>query len=436
MASLNDSQLTGLTELDYFQGVPIQTSIIDSYTREVNAQIPNKDNSPIEFFLRGAPFTYVDLNNSKIMFKVKITNMDGKDIAGNAEVAPVNLLLHSLFKSVDMHIQGKSVTDATTMYSYRSYIETITNYDRNILETRMLSEGWLKDKAGKMNLTAGENTGIVERGRGYANSVTKTLIGRPHLDLFHQERLIPPNLDLFFSFVPNDNKWLLKTPPPGGNDPQPGFKLEIVSAKMYFAMKAISPSLQLAHMKMLEQSNYRFPYNRVTTRTLAIGNGITAVSKDNLFEGHLPDMIIAGIVADEDMHGGYQMNPYNFQNLNLKSFALKVNGTLIPRLGYKPDFETGDYIREYTTALEALGYDIGPTNWDLTPYEWANGYNLYAFKITPGPNGGVKSLPQSGSIQAELEFGTKTGRSYTLILLAEQRGEIQIDKNKNVLVVL
>ena len=83
--------------------------------------------------------------------------------------------------------------------------------------------------------------------------------------------------------------------------------------------------------------------------------------------------------------------------------------------------------------LEARGFDIGPNCRDLTPEEWANGYNIYAFKITPGTIGTVRSPARLGSSRLEIKFSAHTTGNITVHLLAQHSAEIQIEKYKNII---
>jgi len=65
---------------------------------------------------------------------------------------------------------------------------------------------------------------------------------------------------------------------------------------------------------------------------------------------------------------------------------------MVPTTPLQPDFVGKDFIKEYYKVLEALNYDIGTSCWDITPEEWAAGFNIWAFKITPGPLGSVRSF--------------------------------------------
>ena len=99
----------------------------------------------------------------------------------------------------------------------------------------------------------------------------------------------------------------------------------------------------------------------------------------------------------------------------------------------KPNFVNRDYIRSYFGVLEAVGFDIAPNCWDLTPEEWANGYNIYAFKITPAPIGTVRSPARLGSARVEIKFSAQTIAKIRVPMLSQHRAEIKIYKYKNII---
>ena len=64
--------------------------------------------------------------------------------------APVNNFLHSLFRQVDVYLNGKQVTPAMGTYAYRSYIETLLNYDVSAKQSQFSSALYYKDTPGQM----------------------------------------------------------------------------------------------------------------------------------------------------------------------------------------------------------------------------------------------------------------------------------------------
>ena len=106
------------------------------------------------------------------------------------------------------------------------------NYNTLIADTRLLAEGWKKDIESHCAVAnpAGENTGLTETTACFAKSRVDTLIGRPHLQVFHREKLIHSNIDLKLKLVPNTNAYLFNTIAPEDHDPQDNYKVKIMEA--------------------------------------------------------------------------------------------------------------------------------------------------------------------------------------------------------------
>ena len=171
-------------------------------------------------------------------------------------------------------------------------------------------------------------------------------------------------------------------------------------------------------------------------KTLAISANLTSFSLDNLFTGALPDRVIIGLVDDRDIGGSYGRNPFNFQRFNVTNMQLKRNGTLVPREGYKQTFGDSKYIRSYMTFQSQLGGLNGDTCVALTPNEWANGYTVYAFKVTDGPIGSGTGSPRSranqGSCRLEITFSQGNAENIKVVVLSESFGQLEFDQYKQV----
>ena len=106
------------------------------------------DDSAITFMIAGTD-EYTDLSKTILYVEGKVQNGDESDLSGGsqASIAPVNNFLHSLFKQVDVYFNGKQVTPAMGTYAYRSYIETLLNYDVTAKKSQF-SALYYKDTAG------------------------------------------------------------------------------------------------------------------------------------------------------------------------------------------------------------------------------------------------------------------------------------------------
>ena len=75
---------------------------------------------------------------------------------------------------------------------------------------------------------------------------------------------------------------------------------------------------------------------------------------------------------------------------------------------------------------------------NLTPAEWADGFNLYSFKITDGPIGsgtaGPRSHAEMGSVRLEFDFEMAPAGNLKLIIMYQKLGIFEIDEFNNIIV--
>ena len=142
------------SEVDLFSVPPTQLSLEKGRWIDYRplSSVENPD-SAITFLIAGTD-EYLDLSKTILYVEGKIMNNDGKTElkgGGQTSVAPVNNFLHSLFKQVDVYLNGKQVTPAMGTYAYRSYIETLLNYDVSAKKSQLSSALYFKDTAGEMD---------------------------------------------------------------------------------------------------------------------------------------------------------------------------------------------------------------------------------------------------------------------------------------------
>lgn len=425
-----------MSEFDYFTPSVIQAAIVKEYEEMISpAMNLNSDAanplSTIEFKVNAASNLYRDLNNSYVMLTMKMLGEGGADLASNAAVAPTNLTLHSLFSNVSVTLCGKELSEKDSMYAYRAYLETLLSHSPDTLRNRFQLEGWAKDDAGKMDsilLTESggkhPNSGFVERQKLVAGSRTFTLCGRLHADLFHQPLDIPPNCELTVTMTPSAPEFSIMEAAAGKS------KYVLMDAKLFIRTKQVCPELIVAHREMLEKSNMRFPYNRVTLKKDAIAKGTS--SKDIVvhFASKLPKRIFLAFVENSALTGVRNQNPFNFKNMGLKSISVNVNGVSIPPNALRTNFAQKDVQRAYMHTMGALGLDQGDRSIDLTPTDFVDGYAIYGFKIAPGPidNTVHSATENSGGINVSVIFDPALPEAVDMIVFAETPAVLEIDK--------
>ena len=302
----------------------------------------------------------------------------------------------------------------------------------------MASEGWRKDDAAQMeslHLVTGSgntaNSGFAARAKLAGGSPAVVLLGRPHVDLFHQPLDLPPNCGLTLKLTPSASAFHIME---AGNGTS---KVVLLEARLFVRTKKVAPELVLAHKEMLQKGNMRFPLNRVTVSKYGIAAGFKSVSIPMNFPAKLPKRLFMGLVSNVASAGQRDKNPFNFQNFGLQDLTLTVNGVQVPMNGLEMDFTKKDYMRAYLNTLQALGLDTDNRAIDITPEEFGGGYTIYGFKIAPGPvDGAVHTVANSsGSIVANLTFAAALTANADLIVLAETPAIVEIDKLSGVSIV-
>ena len=192
------------SEVDLFAPILLQTILLNEFDREFAPLASLQEDAPIEFMVTGADQLYLDLNESSLHLHVKITNADGTNIGANT-AGPVNLMLHSLLSQMSVEFNGKPVNEQNHLYAYRAYFSTLINNSEETQKTRLLTEGWTKDTEGHMEMTdvARDKQGLRSRAAHIATSRVVKLIGCPQLDVFQQDRLILPNVDVYLKLIPS-----------------------------------------------------------------------------------------------------------------------------------------------------------------------------------------------------------------------------------------
>ena len=333
-----------------------------------------------------------------------------------------------------MEVKEKLITEPNQLYPYRAFLETLINYEAGVLKNRHIMEGWDKDTGGHVSITKpdGENLGLKQRMQRFDVGKSVSLIGRLHLDLWHQDKTIPGNVPIKIRLIPNNNKFLLKTEAPTGSGAtQEQYKLVVSYARLYIHTKKICPNLVLAHRELLQSQNFRIPFTKVNIKKYTIPSNSSTANFNSLFQGPLPDRVLICFVRDDAITGSYNLNPYHLDNLNINFIAMTVNGELFPKVPLQPNFTSEDYIREYMKLLTELGYDIGEKMLELAPSEWANGFTFFVFKITPGPIGAA--VPRAGVANLEIKFASATSTTMSMLCLSQQQATMEIDKFDNVI---
>lgn len=424
------------SELDLFSIPPTQTSIIGGQWVEYQPLSSLSTFGPIEFSISGSGEDYVDFSQSWLYVVAKVTKPDGTNLDADTFVAPVNNWFHSLFAQIDLSLNDTLVTTSNNTYPYRAYLENLLTFGSDAKESQLTSELFYSDTVDKFDSTPkkdndGDNKGQDVRRKYIAESSAVEMIGRLHLDAFHQPKLLLNGVDMKIRLNRSKDSFNLQYDPPAG-----GFVTQISQATLYVRKVKLNPKVQMAHIKALEKGTAKYPLRRVETKTFSVPAGNLQATQPNLFLGQRPKRLVIGLVDNDTFNGNPGKSPFNFKHYDMNYLSVYVDGTQIPTKPYTPDFDhKGGCMRSFLSLFHAtgkLGLDAG-NSIGRSDYV-GNGYALHVLDLSPDlSDGNHLELREKGTVGLEIHFGTALPNTINVIVYSEFENLIEIDRNRRVI---
>ena len=467
------------SEIDLFSVPPTQQSL--ERGRWIGYaplfSVENTD-SPINFLVTGTD-EYIDLSKTILTVTGKIVkdNESVLDGANQTSVAPVNNFLHSLFKQVDVYLNGKQVTPAMGTYPYRAYIETLLNYDVSAKESQFSSALYYKDTATKMDevgslpsskeITYVEadtgnggtqakkvsipvpgtgNQGFAKRSQFIQNSKQFVLSGPIFADIFMTDRLLLNMMDLRVVLNRSSNAFCLMDLSDKDNPAvKPKIQLSHVELKIRKVKldQAVSDGIE----RTLKQTPALYPIRRVECKILTVPQNLPTTRQDNIFSGLIPKTFVVGFVTANAAGSVYGKNPYNFAHFGVTSLSLTANGEEIPfkqltlkypkKANGEIDTTAGeddalDFDEAYNTLFSGTGKIYSNAGLDINRDDYPGGFALYAFDLTPDmcKSSQYFNTVQHGSLSLALTFKSQS-EPLALVCYGDFENVIRIDAERN-----
>ena len=427
MALLYDVQHheCGKSELDYQTPRFVQGDIESDYWQYLAPKNTLTSGSPLLFEIESTS-DFVDLSQTTLSVKYKVTESDGTLLADTSKAAPINNTLHSLFSQVTISLKDHNISQPNSSYPYRAYLETLLNYSKGAKKTWLQGAGWSMDEAGKFDEATNEALAKRRKPLEGVDAIVE-LKGRLHSDIFFQQRLIPNGLDIRITLTQSKPEFCIQSFDVGKT-----YEVTIVSAALNVRKVKLSPQTHLDFEKSITKAPAQLPITYCTMKSCSIAAGLTSYNQDGLFTGALPTLVVFGLVSNEAYSGSYAKNPFNFRHYDLQSLVLNVDGRSIPTKPLSPNFTKGHVLDCYDSLYYALGTQFDNLDNDITIDAYCKGCTIYAFNLTPD-NCPHNNTTRTGSVDLSMRFGTALPETISLVCYASYENTIQIDAHRNVI---
>lgn len=425
---LEGSCCSASSTLDLFSVPPTTTDIKHGHWVEYTHLNPLTDEGPIIFDIPSDKNDYISLKDSYMHVRAKIVNADGSDIANDAEVAPCNNLLQSIFKQVDVSLNNQTVTSSTNTYHLRAYIENLLSYGTEAKSSQLTAGLWYKDTAGELETIGDGNNGYAKRKALAAGSRTIDLLGRIHSDMFSQPRHLLQGIDMKLKFVRNPADLVLMAAQ------NSTFKLKILSFNLFIRKVKAMETTQFCHIQALSKTPAKYPLRRVEVTHYSLPAGTMIDEQNTLLNGQIPNRVVIGCIDSAAMTGQFNKNPYNFKNYNIKQCALNIEGEQIPLKPLQPDFTNHKFIRSYFSLFDGQGKHFEDQGCDISREEYPKGFTLFSFDLTGNleASDNILQLIKTGNVRLSLQFRDPLPNAINVICYAEYQSVLEIDKAGNV----
>ena len=455
------------SEIDLFSVPPTQQSLERGRWIDYAplSSVENPD-SAITYLIAGTD-EYIDLSKTILTVRGEITKGDGTTLSGGNQtsVAPVNNFLHSLFKQVDVYLNGKQVTPAMGTYAYRAYIETLLNYDVSAKKSQFTSALYYKDTATQMDETGSlptttdvnskkvrvpgtGNQGFAKRSAFVQNGKQFVLSGPIFADIFMSDRLLLNMMDLKVVLNRSSHKFCLMDK--SGTAQAPGVKPLVKLSEVILKIRKVKVDQAVSDgiERMLKQTPALYPTRRVECKILTVPSGLPTTRQDNIFSGIIPKTFVVGFVHVDAASGVYHKNPYNFAHFGVTSLSLTANGEEIPfkQLTLKyPENSDGeidpavdkddqlDFDEANNTLFSGTGKIYSNAGLDIDRDEYPGGFALYAFDLTPDmcKSSDYFNTVQRGSLSLALTFRKAINHALAMVCYGDFENVIRIDAERN-----
>ena len=424
MEEVTEQTFVGKSEINnIFDLPPTQIAIVDGDYVTHRCSEVSDEQSIVFDFLVDAKY-YADLTKSYLTFDTKIEGAD----ATNNKVGPVNLWGHSCFRGIKVTLNDELVTDMSDdMYPYESMLTTLLSYGADAKKTHLFLGGYSDDTSGKMDsydpTDPDCNPGLVRRATGINTGSKTELLMRPHINIFQQERLLPPGTKVRMTLYPTPSNFNLMADATGSTK----YKTKIANPRLHLRRVELSSTTQMAHITEKQNDNaMRYPVRELKTKQKSIYTG-SSDYEETVYNGVIPRRVWIGMVEQAARTGSYKKNPFNFQHFDMSSIQLKVGGRLVPSEPLEADFENNLYKEMYFHLFSQMDNMFDDHGNGITYEDFKNGFCIMAFDLTADMEDGEHlELKKRGTVDLKIRFKNPVTTNISVICAAEYENVVSI----------
>ena len=325
--------------LRLWEGAP--TSLPWKETRQIDYRPSSQftEGSTIVFNIPGSGTLYTDVKRTQLYATLQILQEDGS--VPNVSVGVCDLLLQSLFHSVELQLNQKIIQGGEGCYGYKAYIESLLNRTEEEKNSQLQAEGFCPEKPEDMeninidDLETG-NEAMAWRSRDFLRGRIGDLMGHLRVDFFETDRLLVPGVDMQLKFFPQKDDFVLKYALGNGGS---RYKIRIHDIFLRMTRVQLEASLHATLEQTLSSHPALYPFLQTRVKALNLPTGVRSFAFEDVFTGDVPSVLIAALVNASAFEGHVEKNPFNFHHCFMDNIAVQVDGQYVPNPPERLEFK-------------------------------------------------------------------------------------------------
>jgi hypothetical protein len=411
--------------LDLFSPVTVETGMRSSNEVLINVFSSAGNEGPFEFYIPGTN-DYLSLPQIRLNMQLRITN-NGNPFVAADQYSVVNLFPQTLFKQVDIEVNGVNLSHQDGLYPFKSYFETLFSYKGKGPGHLRACSHFYMDTPNHFDDQV-NNDGWVDRRVLVANSRVVDFTIPLSCDILQSARLLPPNIPVKITLTRNNDAFSVLT-----NDNTLNPRIEIKKLALFVTRIDASGAVRRDHEAKIPKELAFLPFTRSILKKRNIAAEYTNEHISNIFSGLVPRQVVMGFVGQTRLNGAKNLNPFRFQHFNVSYVGLKINGVNYPAAPFTPDFENGLISRELRFLYDNIGTQIADSGPDITREMFQDGYTLFAWDITPDRcNGWHHHEFMPGEVSVDLRFSEPLPVPINVLFYGSFETQLSIKKDLTV----
>jgi hypothetical protein len=351
----------------------------------------------------------------------------------NPRFSWVNMLPHSLFKSVDVAINNHAITNNDSHYMYRNEFYTRLNNTRPPLETYYSLAGYSKDEGDWDTHDETNNPGLKIR-RDTANKSLECFFAFDlATPLFQMDKAILSECDINITLRKNDRPDFYMLTPPGS-------KIDFEIKELVLKVRKIGPmDHKRVEIEQMLKTKGAVTYIMDDPRMIvtSIPAGETYIHREFATLGHHTKKALIAMVDTDAYNGHAQKNPYCFKHFDVSKITLTKNGMIFPTPPITCDFDRGNYVEAYRHLLASLHADKNVHVPFITFDDFKKGSFLICWDMSAdqyGCDDPQMLVNKSANIKLSVEFRKPLPKSITFMFFFQMEQRVLINQSRQITV--